>query len=225
MTSDALVAERARFWTSAMRYYKCMRMIHIHPASEMAYERAQEDLLRVAERERGKGCGLPPLPETFIHHCPACGELQEGREVCGGRGWGGAAEAGSGLGAGADVEGGAMMVVVWVGNVYWGAYWDTSGRKRGGCLVGSGFCGEPDVPEEYFQDVNALIRRMTEIAPQWHGNSDVALFSNGEVAFYHAVLPLLAHEPVYVVDYRSGDGKVLVDRREQQASLFDEGEG
>lgn len=80
--SDALAAERARFWVSAMRYYRCLRMICIHPASEMAWERAKEDLLRVAERERGEGAGLPPLPETLIHKCPACGILQAEREVC-----------------------------------------------------------------------------------------------------------------------------------------------
>lgn len=83
MALDALIRERRRFWLSAVRYYQCLRMVCIHPASELAYEQAKDDLLRVAERVKNKHPReLPPLPESFRYKCLACGILQETQGVC-----------------------------------------------------------------------------------------------------------------------------------------------
>lgn len=86
MTSDELARERLRFWRSAARYYqaRCQYQDAIEPSDELAYERAKEDLLRVAKREKAAPPEpqAEPSPETFRHKCPACGILQAEREVC-----------------------------------------------------------------------------------------------------------------------------------------------
>lgn len=83
MTSDALAAERARFWISALYYYRSLRWGRAHPYYVDAWEQAKEDLLAAVEceRERQKR-RLAPLPASFTGECPACGEKQEGSEVC-----------------------------------------------------------------------------------------------------------------------------------------------
>lgn len=85
MTSEALAAERARFWRSAWRYYHYINRASGSPNcyDELAWEHAKERLLAVAEREKWGPAPieLPPAPH-YRHRCPACGEKQAGREVC-----------------------------------------------------------------------------------------------------------------------------------------------
>jgi len=85
MTSDALAAARARFWRSVWRYYQAKNQYHgmVKASNEIAWERAKEDLLRVAERVKGAPPPPPePEPPHYRHRCPACGILQASREVC-----------------------------------------------------------------------------------------------------------------------------------------------
>lgn len=79
-----LAAERKRFWHSAVHYYQSLVLGYIKPTTYTAWERAKDDLLRVAEYERKKreGRALPPLPDSFRYRCRACGILQETRGVC-----------------------------------------------------------------------------------------------------------------------------------------------
>jgi len=82
--SDYLAAERERFWRSAMRYYQSLALGYVKPNTYTAWERAKDDLQRVAEyaQQEREGRALPPLPESFRYKCPACEILQETQGVC-----------------------------------------------------------------------------------------------------------------------------------------------
>lgn len=111
-----------------------------------------------------------------------------------------------------------MEAVRWVNNVYWIAYWDIQGV---GVLAGYGYTIAPDVPEARFRDVDSMIQRMTEISPRWYGLGvdDDVFTCAGDVAFYHAVLPLLENKPVLMNGRRSKDSKAT-DRKPRQIRLF-----
>ena len=83
LAGASLAAERARFWASALYYYRGMQWGRTYPYVADAWEQAKEDLLAAVEREREQREGrLSPLPASFTGECPACGEKQEGNEVC-----------------------------------------------------------------------------------------------------------------------------------------------